>query len=476
MPLHVHPARLCAPGPARIWSLGLLAAALCACGGGGGHHSVDVPGGPDRDAGQHGGGSTLDGSFPLPVDYDAGTPIPGNPPPELEGQGCAVDTNKIYDLVTLDRQPEPTRLAVDLSGSRFALAYIDKSAQCIDAIYLAELEGASGVGMPSIAPALDPCTSIDHTSIEYNGSDWLLASVDARKDSRDLWVQAFDTDGKPASGANRVTNNLALEREVALLSLGSDAVLAAWVEQDLDGGKTQLKLRPLSAQGKPAGDEVVLDQPTDSTWIVSGLSLAKLGDMFVGLAYRRTDQTTGRSEIVLDVLDHQGMRDRDSWVLSTDAGALGSVDVSADDVGAGAIYSLIQGDSDQLWFQQLGLDGRAAKATSAGRVGGPVDPVRVVGPPYKAIDASLAKLPVGYAIAYRALPGGDVGSPRIRVHFLDRFGRILGKSDVALAEANGGRTAIKSAYDGRITVGWSDTDDQGETTLTAIKLPCVGGI
>jgi hypothetical protein len=33
-----------------------------------------------------------------------------------------------------------------------------------------------------------------------------------------------------------------------------------------------------------------------------------------------------------------------------------------------------------------------------------------------------------------------------------------------------------SAYDGRIGIGGSDVDELGITTLTAVKLPCVGGI
>ena len=68
--------------------------------------------------------------------------------------------------------------------------------------------------------------------------------------------------------------------------------------------------------------------------------------------------------------------------------------------------------------------------------GGPAEPMRIVGPPFKANDASLAKLPNGYAVAYRALAGGTVTSPRIRVHFLDSYGRIIGESDVALGQAS----------------------------------------
>jgi hypothetical protein len=204
--------------------------------------------------------------------------------------------------------------------------------------------------------------------------------------------------------------------------------------------------------------------------------MARIGD-FAGLGYRRVSDDGTRSEIVLDILDENGARDRDSWVLSTEAGSNGSIDLASDEEGAGAIYSLNQGESQQLWFQPLGLDGRALPVMTGGKTGGGADPHRIVGPPDKAADVSMTKLPVGFAVAYRVLPSVGVDSPRIRVHFLESFGRIIGMSDVALATMYGGRTAIESAYDGRVVIGYSDSDDEtGATTIYGIKLPCVGGL
>ena len=171
---------------------------------------MSVPGATDAGQ-QHGkddAGSSSVGDFDaaLPIEVDAGTPAPGDPPPELADQACAVDTNKLYELVTQARPPAPTQLAVDVVGSRFALAYVGESASSIDAIYMAELEGASGVGEPRITLALDPGSKIEHASIAYNGKHWLIGSVDARMDSPDLWVQAFD--GKQKFTPYRVTNTL----------------------------------------------------------------------------------------------------------------------------------------------------------------------------------------------------------------------------------------------------------------------------
>ena len=227
-------------------------------------------------------------------------------------------------------------------------------------------------------------------------------------------------------------------------------------------------------QGKPSGDEVTLDQP-DGAWTFNQLAMTGFSDTLFGLAYRRADDS-GHQESCSTWSTPTACATETRWVLTTQAGPNGGVDLSSDGEGAGVIYSLADGESEQLWFQRLGLDGRAAHVMSGIMVGGASDPVRIVGPPYKAVDASLAKLPTGYAVAYRALPGGNVDSPRIRIHFLDRFGRIIGQSDATLATMYGGRTAIKAAYDGRVTVGYSDSDENtGDTTIVAIKLPCLGG-
>jgi hypothetical protein len=468
----VYPTRLRLLRPFLACLLALAVTPLVACGD---DDDDTISTSPDDDAGKRedaGKSDDLDAAPFVPPEFDAGMEIPGDPPKELADQACAADTNKVYDLVTQMRAAVPTQMAADVEGSRFAFAFVDASKQCVDALYFAELEGAPTVGKPEVALALDPCSEITHASIAYNGNTWLLGSVDARKDSRDLWMQTFD--GKKAGPSYRVTENVEVEREVAMVRIGG-GMLAAWVEQPVDGGATTLKVRPLNTLGNPTAKEAKLEQP-DGAWIIGGLSMARIGD-FAGLGYRRVSDDGTRSEIVLDILDENGARDRDSWVLSTEAGSNGSIDLASDEEGAGAIYSLNQGESQQLWFQPLGLDGRALPVMTGGKTGGGADPHRIVGPPDKAADVSMTKLPVGFAVAYRVLPSVGVDSPRIRVHFLESFGRIIGMSDVALATMYGGRTAIESAYDGRVVIGYSDSDDEtGATTIYGIKLPCVGGL
>lgn len=459
--------------------------ALAACGDDDSGH----PTAPRRDAGMKEDAGdepepTFDANVPLPTKPHVDASVePGEKPPELADAPCAIDTNKLYDLTTSSDSPRPTQLATDLINSRFAFAYVGRSDKCRDAVFISELSGASGVGMPKQTLVSDECTSVMHVSITHTGEQWLLAISDGRNGPFDLYVQSFK-DGV-AGEAQQITESMAEERESAITTTSCDPgqldctdfvarAMVAWSEQD-DFGSSKLSVRPLDLDGAPTGETVVLEDSMDLQF--TGLSISQLGDHFIGLAYRRFGPTTGVSEIVLDVLDVKtGMRNRDPWVLSGSAGASGSVDLGTDGAGGGVMYSLGEMESQQLWFQQLDKNGRAAPVVSAGQTGGPSDPTRIVGPPVNATDASLAKLPSGFAVAYRVLPGGMIQQARIRAHFLDHFGREIGKSDVALATEVGGRTAIESAYDGRITLGWSDTTAEGDTTLTAAKLPCVGGL
>jgi hypothetical protein len=402
--------------------------------------------------------------------FDAGPPPPPRDvPDELQGQRCAVERDYIYELVTLSRPPEPTQLAVDAVSSRFAVGFVDSSTECLEALYLAQLEGASGIA-PEITAAVDPCSTIEHVTVAHSAEKWLLGSIDSREDSRDLWAQTYDPDADRAGEGYRISDSPGGESEAMLAATTAGNAIAAWVEYDLASDSASLMARALDAEGKPRHDIVVLEDGVSGSF--SGLTMSRVGPSLVALGYRSFDRD-GRSELVLDVLDAEtAERNREPWIVTTDGGANGSIDISGDDEGAGVIYSVIQGTSQQLWFQRLGPN--ALIQTSADTVGTAADAVRVIGPPYLAVDASIARVPAGFIVAYRALVGGEIQSPSIRVHFLDRFGRVIGQSGVALAGEFGGRTSVEAAYDGRVVVAWSDGSETSETTLFAVKLPCVG--
>jgi len=244
-----------------------------------------------------------------------------------------------------------------------------------------------------------------------------------------------------------------------------------WAENAFDGTGTSLRAQLVSGTGEPIGESVEIQEAAEGFY--ASLSVALLGEFYIGVAYVH-DDGLGARRVVLDVLSQEtGERDRDSWVLTASPGDNGTVDLASGTLGAGIAYTLAEGTSRQIWFQGLGFDGRAAPVQSAGGLtGGPSEPTRVVENPQQGIDVSMTKLLRGFALAYRALPTVGIAVPQIRVHFLDRDGRIIGDSAVALAELSGGQTAIEVASDGRIVLSWTDTDEDGSSTLRALLVPC----
>jgi len=439
-----------------------LLAGSFGCGGDDGPGETHVgDAGPEPD-----GGEPVDSAVP----FDAGPPTPPRDvPDELQDQLCAVERDYLYELVTQSRPPEPTQLAVDAVNSRFAVGFVDTSTECLEALYLAQLEGASGIA-PEITAAIDPCSTIEHVTVAHSGEHWLLGSIDSRENARDLWAQSYDQDADQAGEGYRVSDSPGGESEAMLAPTTAGNAIAAWVEYDLGSDSSSLMARALDADGKPRHEIVVLEAGVTGSF--AGLTLSRVGPSLIALGYRSFDRE-GRSELVIDVLDAEtAERNREPWIVTSDGGPNGSIDISGDDEGAGVIYSVIQSTSHQLWFQRLGPD--AVPLSDSGSVGTAADAVRVIGPPYLALDASIARIPAGFIVAYRALDGGQIHSPSIRVHFLDRFGRVIGQSGVALASEFGGRTSVEAAYDGRVVVAWSDGSEASETTLFAVKLPCVG--
>lgn len=405
-----------------------------------------------------------------PIDVpDAEALYPGDPPEELAGEQCAADTNKIYELVTTSANAQPPSLA-QFAG-HFGMTYVTTTdAACATSVSFAEMFGVPGAHEPSPMTAYDDCTLVEQAAIARGDDAWLIAVVDNRQEARDLWVHAFDSDSGDTNGQHRITQNMAGEGAVELLRITNDRVLIVWSESAFDNSGTSLFGQFLSGSGEPMDEPVEIAAPAAGAY--SSMSMVLLGESYVGLAYIHDDGAGGLSA-VLDVLNQEtAERDRDPWVLTTEPGVNGTIDLASDSMAAGVAYTIVQGTSRQVWFQGLGLDGLASPVLGGGGAGGPSAPSRIVENPQLAIDVSMAKMPRGFAIAYRALPSVGVTVPQIRAHFLDRDGRIVGDSAVALAELAGGQTAIEMSSDGRIALSWMDTDEDGNSTLRALMVPC----
>jgi hypothetical protein len=428
---------------------------------------------PDRDAEVDEDAGRFD-SGPAPIDVpDAASLYPGDPPDELAGESCAADTNKIYALSTTSSNPQAAQLAVSTSA-RFGVAFVSTDdVMCTTGVSYAELYGVPGANVPSPITAYDDCTLIEQAAIARGDGLWLLGISDNREEARDLWVHAFDSDDNDTVEQHRITENMASEGPVELLRIDNERALVVWGETAFDNSGTSLRAQFVSGRGEPVGEPVEIEAAGEGFY--SSMSLVLLGEFYIGLAYAH-DDGAGARKVVLDVLSQEtAERERDPWVLTTLPGENPTVDLASGTLGAGVVYTMAQGTSRELWFQGLGFDGRAAPVRSAGGLmGGPSDPTRVVENPQQGIDVSMTKLLRGFAVSYRALPSVGVGQPQIRVHFLDRDGRVVGDSAVALAEQAGGQTAIEVATDGRIVLSWTDTDEEGNSTLRAVIVPCGG--
>jgi hypothetical protein len=484
--------------------------------------------------------------IPTLPESDAGKEPDGAPPEELAGEACAVDTNKVYELVRAPSVSGATELAVDLTESRFGVAYVSAGMDCLDALYLAEIQGP--LSEPEITTAVEECTTIERPTMAYSDGRWLLAFVDNRTDGRDIWVQPFDPRADTQLPAQRITDSTLDKRELRIVGLGSEGALIAWVEQEAPSvangfvSRQSIQVRALWPDGLPYAEAEALTTDSgapDEFRTFSELRLSGVGASGAILGYREdyqryagktcaTDDAClpdGRCElgacvtldgeprndvleldenrIVLEALDLDGKRTRDPWILTAEAGPDGNVDLATDESGGAAVYTRAEGtEGSQVWLQSIGSDGAAPSIVIGNDVLGKAEPERVVGPPVRAFDPSITRLPMGFAVSYRALPlempdcsipgactdvDGDglpdpppdngVGSPRIRVVFL-RGGsgqvNVFDESDVALSEAIGGLTSIEAAFDGRVVITWTDLHVDATTSLYAARLPCLG--
>ena len=417
---------------------------------------------------------------PRPNQRDAGdepdammpmTPI-DRPPPLDAGDGktgaCAVEDTEVFEVTTRGGIPLPTPLSVDQIESRFGMAYVGPSPDCLDALYLSHMRGPYGSGEPEQIVALDSCSLLSDPAVAHTREAWLLGVVDNRKDGYDVWVHTYSVTDEELGEGYRVSDGEGKESALALGTSADDA-LAVWAERNGTGSLSSIHARVLDQTGEPTGDIVLLEESNTLSYVES--SVTSLGEGWA-VVYRRFDQEV--SELVLQYLDEEGKPVRDPWVWNGEAGPDANGFVVGGLVDGAAVYGIqVAGSGRQVFFQYLGPDGEAGDQSIGAVDRGPTAERRLVGPPLRAVDVSATRMPTGYAVAYRLLPGGDETEAKIRVVFLDRFGAFLGDSDVALATEIGGRTAIVAATDGRVVVGWTDFED-GESLTRMARLPCIG--
>lgn len=457
----------------------LLASLALGCGDDGGRRKKRVDAGIEKDAGD--GTGDFDGNVPLPShDHDSGVVPPGTPAKGLEGS-CAVDSNKIFTVVSGDRPFAGVSLGVDPFASAFAVPYLGASATCSDSVFLATMKGSNAAPGPESQLAIDECALMRSPAVTTADGKWLLAVVDNRLPPWDVWVHTFDADKGKVQPGLRLSDTPGEEKAVTLVTLRDGNVLIAWVDR-ADTGTSSVRVRALDPSGQPRGDERVLDTwnetaGTDLTknpqLSYDSLAFTTLGASGAGLAYWRYEPINNlKSEIVFVTLDDKGKPTAPQWVLTHNAGPLGSVDVDSNAEGGAIVYTQAEGTTGRhVWFQEIDDTGKAAPL---GNTAGTAAPVRFVGSPSRGIDVSIAKLLVTYTVVYRALPDSPTDRAQLRLQFLSRVGGKLGDSDLGYTSDSGGKTAIESSYDGRAVLSWSEIDVSGKSNIKVARLGCIG--
>jgi hypothetical protein len=426
------------------------------------HVAEQVDAGSDASA-----SSDADMPTPTPT-QDAGSDAGSSITPDPDPRGtCAIDADKVFTVLESDQPLSSTPLAVDPINSHFALPFVG-TGNCVDAVHVSTFEGAANSGDPKSSVAIDECSLVRSTVTAALNDNWLVALVDNRMPPYDVWVQPYDATLSKLGDAQRISENSSAEQSLALSALASgESAMLAWSDEDEAAGQS-LYTRPLDKNGVPLGDAVRIEQ--SKTLYFRGLGLHALGANGAGLVYWRYSADFETSDVVFVALDEQGKPMRKAWVLASNAGSNASVALASDESGGGIVFARAEATTGrELWFQEIDDTGQAA-ALRTGTARAPA--LRFVKAPFKGVDVSVTKLGASYAVAYRALPTPSQAQAQIRLYFLDRFGAVIGSSDVSFTSASGGPTAIAAAYDGRVAVGWSQVNEDGKSVTKVVRLPC----
>jgi hypothetical protein len=168
----------------------------------------------------------------------------------------------------------------------------------------------------------------------------------------------------------------------------------------------------------------------------------------------------------LQPLHTWGVSSGDRIKLTDKVAASSSVDMASRTDGGAVIYSIEIDDLPQVRFRRLDANGQPVASERS-----------IIGPPLRAQGASLAPLGGGYAVTYRALPGGNVTTPEVRLTFVTKEGNVMRDAgghllsfrigDATMAQ---GRTAVSVSVEGQIMVAWLDGDvSTGRNLLKVVR-------
>jgi len=368
--------------------------------------------------------------------------------------GCTDTVFQEIDLGSDVRNLQQT-VAVAPAAETFGLAWSDAS-DVFENIRVRVVPTRGGLG--SNADLTTGFNTSEGAALLSTGTSFLAAYYDnsVAGAGYEVFVRPVDATGMPTGTAARLSNNMVRDDNPALLRMGS-ANLVVWVEDDTTDRVARAAI--ISDSGSIMGAVQTLTTPPESpaTPVLSALSGG------AGMAWAE-NRASGSDAVLLRVDTSAALVAGSKVVLSTEHDAAGAVDLATTDASGGAaVFDVsVSGVRPEVHFREVGADGSLPA------------PERIVSlAPATGKDASIAALAGGYVVAYRALPDGTITEPTLRLTLLDLRGEILNTFEGPTMAADGGRTTIRVAGDGRLLVAWEDQDAvAGGRRLRAARVRC----
>jgi len=341
----------------------------------------------------------------------------------------------------------------------FGLAYRGgATGGCRQTLNAMPLSAAGGFGEPRMIDT--ECYVITDVSLVAADDGWRASWIDNSAGSAELQTLLLDPDMGLAVGATRrtlTTNDGKRERKPVMRDI-TGTPMVAWISEDVASRARSIETQLLDDD---SAARTVLTEDTGQT--PQSIALAQMGSSSAALAWVGPLDSPG---VWLQPLDASGDASGDRIQLTDKVGASSSVDMATRTDGGAVIYSIEIDGIPQVRFRRLGANGHPVASERS-----------IIGPPLSAQGASLAQLGGGYAVTYRALPGGNVTAPEIRLAFVTKEGNVMRDAggqlisfrigDATMAQ---GRTAVSVSVEGQIMIAWLDGDvSTGQNLLKVVR-------
>jgi hypothetical protein len=345
----------------------------------------------------------------------------------------------------------------------FGLAYRSLGGtNCPQNIAVAHLPASNG--FPDPQTVLAECAAITDVALASTSAGWHLSWVDNLTQSAELHVAALDSAMKVASGGRRTLtdNEHQLERKPVIEPIAGRPLLV-WSALDIQADSSRLGARWLDGDGEEIELVAAAEQHN-----AQGLALSQVGAENAVVGWVGPEENPG---VWLLRLDASGTRVDAPLQLTERVAVSSSIDFAQRGEGGAAVYSIEIDGEPQVRFRRLAADGA------------PIADERVIiGPPLRGQDASIAPLAGGYVIVYRALPGGSIEAPEVRMTFVSKEGDALRDAagsvrtlPIAPATIATARTSVVVSVEGQIMLAWLDADPSSKDNALRVvrrRLDC----